>query len=487
MRGPIHEAFAEPVERDPAPGLIVPKEPPPAIKETPPDVKPEGENVIWISGYSAWDDDRKDYIWVSGVWRAAPPGQRWTPGYWDAADDGWQWVAGFWSPIEAEEMAFLPDPPASVEAGPTSVAPSDTHFWTPGNWIYDSGYTWRPGYWSAYRPNWVWVNSRYVWTPAGCLFVPGFWDYALAFRGTIFAPVYYSRPIYLQPNYYYTPWCAIPTNNLFMHLWVRPNYNHYYFGDYYGYNQLGWSPWYNTGFNSGYYCPLLSYYRCSYRRQGIDFVGRLRGWNSYFGTHRDLRPPRTWAAQQTFERKHIGRDHLDRIALARPLNQLAKSPDQKLNFVTLANADRAAIAKRADHFRDVTAFRQDAESKVKKSCAPLAVLAALAPQRALVILWMLAPAISPTPRWVAHATLVTCRSAIARPNSPRNLNADRSSCLRATSISRARKSRARQRCWKTLREDGDWKLEMPAPASAPVQRLARQTVSLTVPLAAAGL
>src|SRR5262245_35295405 len=43
-RGPIHEAFAEPVVRDPAPGLKVLKPPPEALKETPPDVKPEGEN-----------------------------------------------------------------------------------------------------------------------------------------------------------------------------------------------------------------------------------------------------------------------------------------------------------------------------------------------------------------------------------------------------------------------------------------------------------
>ena len=65
--GPIHEAFAETVEFDPEPGIIVPKAPPDAIHEIPPDQKPESD-VEWIPGYWAWDGDRTDFIWVSGIW-----------------------------------------------------------------------------------------------------------------------------------------------------------------------------------------------------------------------------------------------------------------------------------------------------------------------------------------------------------------------------------------------------------------------------------
>src|SRR4051812_45367510 len=36
-RGPVHEAFAEPVVFNPAPGPVVPKEPPAPINEVPPD------------------------------------------------------------------------------------------------------------------------------------------------------------------------------------------------------------------------------------------------------------------------------------------------------------------------------------------------------------------------------------------------------------------------------------------------------------------
>src|ERR1700730_6641542 len=56
--GPVHEAFAEPTVANPTPSLVVPKEPPAPIEELPPDVKPDGANVVWVSGYWAWDDTR---------------------------------------------------------------------------------------------------------------------------------------------------------------------------------------------------------------------------------------------------------------------------------------------------------------------------------------------------------------------------------------------------------------------------------------------
>src|SRR5262245_5692620 len=65
-RGPIHEAFAEPVVFDPRPAPVVPKEPPAPVEEVPPAEKPEGANVVWIPGYWAWDDQRNNFLWISG-------------------------------------------------------------------------------------------------------------------------------------------------------------------------------------------------------------------------------------------------------------------------------------------------------------------------------------------------------------------------------------------------------------------------------------
>src|SRR5207253_6727015 len=99
-RGPVHEAFAQPTLRRQGASEIVSRKPPEPVNELPPDQKPEGENVVWLPGYWAWDEDRTDFLWVSGVWRVPPPGRHWTPGYWAQAEGGWQWVSGYWAALE---------------------------------------------------------------------------------------------------------------------------------------------------------------------------------------------------------------------------------------------------------------------------------------------------------------------------------------------------------------------------------------------------
>jgi hypothetical protein len=65
-RGPVHEAFATPSQARPLASHVVDKKPPDPIEEFPPDEKPASDHVIWIPGYWAWDDEQKDYLWVSG-------------------------------------------------------------------------------------------------------------------------------------------------------------------------------------------------------------------------------------------------------------------------------------------------------------------------------------------------------------------------------------------------------------------------------------
>src|SRR5262245_4419238 len=77
-RGPVHEAFATP-NAEPKATPPIAKKPPAPIEEMPPEDKPEG-NVEWIGGYWAYDDDRQDFLWVSGCWRTKPEGKDWVPG-----------------------------------------------------------------------------------------------------------------------------------------------------------------------------------------------------------------------------------------------------------------------------------------------------------------------------------------------------------------------------------------------------------------------
>src|SRR5262249_9274077 len=156
-RGPVHEAFAEPVPFDPKSGIVVPKQPPAPIEELPPEQKPEGDNVAWISGYWTWDDERKDYVWVSGIYRVVPPSRQWMPGYWNKIDSGYQWVPGFWNAAKAD-VEYFPAPPKSLEVGPSSESPSVDHVWVPGYWTWhETRYVWRAGYWTPAHVDWVWV------------------------------------------------------------------------------------------------------------------------------------------------------------------------------------------------------------------------------------------------------------------------------------------------------------------------------------------
>src|SRR5262245_44961727 len=74
-RGQVHEAYAEAGAATAEPGVVVTKEPPEPIEEQPPEEKPEGDNVVWIPGYWAWDEEGEDFLWISGFWRVVPPGR----------------------------------------------------------------------------------------------------------------------------------------------------------------------------------------------------------------------------------------------------------------------------------------------------------------------------------------------------------------------------------------------------------------------------
>ncbi|MBX9623950.1 MAG: hypothetical protein K2X82_09095, partial [Gemmataceae bacterium] len=321
-RGPVHEAYAATVEQ-PGPGEVAPNPPPEPVEELPPDQKPEGENVQWIPGYWDWDEERADFIWVSGFWRVPPPGRVWVPGSWREVNGGFQWTHGFWQPVAppaqpnappvAQEIEYLPQPPAPLDIGPAVPAPEPASVYVPGCWVWRTRYVWRPGFWMPHRPGWVWTPACYRWTPVGCVFVDGYWDYPLATRGVLFTPVFFPRPL-LRPAFVYTPTYVVAPPVLYGALFCRRGYGNYYFGDYYEprYATVGFRPWcapllarpglnINIGIGGGRrwaYDPLWSYYSVAYRDTprwsagvGDVFAGRYRG---------DIpRPPRTLVQQNT--------------------------------------------------------------------------------------------------------------------------------------------------------------------------------------------
>jgi hypothetical protein len=354
-RGPIHEAFAEVVINNPSPGLIVPKQPPASVNEQLPDLKPEGATVVWIPGYWAWDDDRKDFVWLTGVWRVPPPGSRWIPGYWNKTQAGYQWTAGFWVPFNTTQLQHLPVPPESKEVGPSSPAPSLDHFYSPGYWIWRAGkYDWQSGFWSKIQGGWTWMPPRYVWTPAGCVFVAGHWDYPLPNRGLLFAPVYFFNqgqavgnpgvattvPLQLTPNVVVNT--AVITNNLF----VRPAYSHYYFGDYYGepYTGLGFQTWFAWQDSGRGYEPIFVYDRWHWGRNNPDWDAQMRAGYQQRLANMSARPVRTFA-DMNIEENADGR----LIPLAVVLNQVTTQKASPLKLVPVTPEHRTQSQLMAQH------------------------------------------------------------------------------------------------------------------------------------------
>ncbi len=386
-RGPIHEAFAEPTEMRPLSSLVVPKQPPAPIDELPPDQRPAGDSVVWIPGYWGWEEDRADFVWVSGFWRVPPPKRQWVPGSWQQLVNGWQWTAGFWAIANQTEIEYLPAPPPSVDSGATTPAPDANSIYTPGCWVYrDRRYLWRPGIWVKFEPAWLWIPAHYVWTPAGYVFVEGYWDRPLEQRGLLFAPVRIDRAVAIG-NWTYTPQYVVQTDFLIGALFVRPEHCHYYFGDYFEdhYRKIGFIPWVDYRVVRDTYDPDFSWYRLRFggdRSWEVNlrqlYVARTRG---------DVpRPPRTLVQQRLLVQnitvnktvnvtvsKNIRITNVQNVSVVTPINRINNTQVTGLAALSTARTAPNKVENHVVHVegvskeqvvavqRSVTDYRQSAE------------------------------------------------------------------------------------------------------------------------------
>lgn len=241
-KGPIHEGFAQPSASVRGKGLTAPKAPPVPVEELLPEAKPEGEGIKWLPGYWQWDSERADFIWVCGLYRNAPPDRTWESGHWKEVNSRWTYFPGFWRPTNAKTMtANLPEPPASTEDAPTGPNANPKAMWVPGVWEHKNGkYQWQAGYWPPAHENLIWVQGQYVATEHGYVFVSAHWDYPIEERGVLFTPVYFSATQRAKIGWSYRPQLALAFGShskwgdggAFDALYIGPNFNHYYYGDY---------------------------------------------------------------------------------------------------------------------------------------------------------------------------------------------------------------------------------------------------------------
>ena len=363
-RGPVHEAFAETVTFDPEPGIVVPKAPPDADR---------GIAAGTATGGSQRGLDSR----LLGLGRRAdrfPVGQRHLASVAAGSPMGARLLGpvrsrrsmdfGYWADAKASEVEYLPEPPATVEVGPNMAAPSADHTWLPGCWVWQQNrYAWRPGYWAAGQSDWDWVPAHYVWTPRGYVFVDGYYDYSVARRGVLFAPVYFNSGVYSQRGFSYSPATVINLAVFASHLFLRPSYGHYYFGDYYGsnYATAGFSPWFSFNSSRYGYDPFYAQQRWINRQDPAWDQNNQANFQNLLA-HENVRPPRTWADQNT-RLASGGAQNGQNIAVATSFDELAKSKDHSLRF---QNVDQAERQKLSQHGQAVSQHR-DQRQKLELS------------------------------------------------------------------------------------------------------------------------
>lgn len=344
-RGPVHDAIAQPFGVKPEPGPMVPKEPPPLIAEEPPAQKPDIDSAQWIPGYWAWDSQRQEFMWVSGVYRVPPQDRSYVPGYWSQAPEGWRWVAGFWSNARLQDTTYTPEPPAPLDAnGPALPAPDENSLYVPGTWVWQvDRFVWRPGYWSAAQDGRVWVPPHYLWTPNGYVYVDGYWDYPLEDRGLMFAPAYFSTPLWTNPDWSYQPSFIVNPANFFDSAFVYGGA--YYFGNYYNpfYARAGYNPWY-TG--RGRYDPLFAYHGLKTQRNNPNWLTGV---------------------QQTFAGRSAGRLPTPALTFAQQgkapvVTPLKQASSNKVQIVNTTPAQVATHRAAVVQTRQLAVTRQQLES-----------------------------------------------------------------------------------------------------------------------------
>ena len=349
-RGPVHEAFAQPVNLESQAGLVAPNKPPANIEEEPPAERPEGDNYVWVPGYWSWDTDRRNYIWVSACWRVAPANMSWVPGYWSETDGGWEWVAGFWTGKDVQEIEYLPAPPEAEDSQPLGPPPSPDQIWVPPCHYWNQGhYVPRRGYWLAEHTGWVWVPSHYVWTPRGHVFCEGHWDCSLERRGVLFAPVYFDRVVFGRAGFRYSPSIVVDIGALTGSFFTCPRYSHYYFGDYYddAYVEIGIFPRFETGRNHTWYDPIYEYDRWHNRRTEPRWEERERHEYDLRRNDRNLRPARTFREQE-IRVARLPEPERRKVRVAEPLATVVKSKTTAIKFEQINIETRKKITVQAN-------------------------------------------------------------------------------------------------------------------------------------------
>ena len=227
--------------------------------------------------------------------------------------------------------------------------PAPDQFWVPGCWYWSADhYVQRHGYWMAPQLGWVWVPSHYAWTPRGCIFAAGHWDYDLDNRGVLFSPVFFPASVRLQLGFVFSPGLCVDLGMLRLNLFVNPRYSHYCFGDYYdaAYQRAGIFPWFQCETVHSWYDPLYVYDKWQFGRTDPKWAGRQVQQFKQLQSNRDLRPARTYAEFQAQMNRLPAAKRPER-PLVQPIKTYAAAQSTPVKFERVADTERRQFAANA--------------------------------------------------------------------------------------------------------------------------------------------
>jgi hypothetical protein len=147
------------------------------------------------------------------------------------------------------------------------------------------------------------------------------------------------------------------------HLFLRPRYQHYYFGDYYApsYHRGGFYASFSFQSSRHGYDPFYSHQRWEHRRDR-EWEHRVETSYQYRRDHETARPPRTWAAQRN-SNPGTAESKQNRVLLATPINQLANRKDSPMRFQAVAKEERQKLSQRGQEVQKSRDQRRTLEAR----------------------------------------------------------------------------------------------------------------------------
>jgi hypothetical protein len=147
------------------------------------------------------------------------------------------------------------------------------------------------------------------------------------------------------------------------HLFLRPNYHHYYFGDYYApsYHQHGFFAAYDHRSNRHCYDPLFAHQRWEHRHDR-QWEKNLAANFKYRRDNENARPPHTWDAMKKIDATNED-SKKNHTKMATSLDQLSKKKDGPVRFQAVDKEDRQILAKRGKEVQKASKLRYELEAK----------------------------------------------------------------------------------------------------------------------------